>query len=125
MIQKSTLIKIEGLLGEEDLGGSMKGKESWLMLMPETQHALPVFELLKWLVGEYSKFFLSCQRVQFSSATHDAFSLYGRPARYNWDPRHPKSMWFGYPIGPQRGVRLFVKHNLFCLTLTLVSSNCS
>lgn len=48
----STLIKVEGLLGHEDLAGTMKGKECWLMLMPETQQSYPVFELLKWLVGE-------------------------------------------------------------------------
>jgi CCR4-NOT transcriptional complex subunit CAF120 len=52
VIQKSTLIKVEGLVGHEDLAGTMKGKECWLMIMPETQQAYPVFELLKWLVGK-------------------------------------------------------------------------
>ena len=55
VIQRSTLIKVEGLLGHEDLGGSMKGRECWLMLMPETHQAYPVFELLKCLVGEASR----------------------------------------------------------------------
>lgn len=51
VIQKSTLIKLEGLLGHEELGGQMRGKESWLMIMPETQQAFPVLELIKWLIG--------------------------------------------------------------------------
>lgn len=51
VIQKSTLIKVEGLLGQEDLGGTMKGKESWLMIMPQTQQEYPVLELIKWLIG--------------------------------------------------------------------------
>ncbi|KAF8532202.1 hypothetical protein JB92DRAFT_3104305 [Gautieria morchelliformis] len=90
VIQRSTLIKIEGMLGHEDLAGAMKGRECWMMLMPETQQVYPVFELLKWLV-----------------ALHDTFSLYGRPAGYIWDPRQPVSMWFAYPVGAQRA-QLFV-----------------
>ncbi|KAF8575161.1 hypothetical protein K439DRAFT_764625 [Ramaria rubella] len=85
VIQRSTLMKIEGVLGQEDLGGGMKGKGCWLMLMPETQQIFPVYELLKWLI-----------------AFHDTYSLYGRPGGYIWDPRQPQSMWFSYPIGTQR-----------------------
>ncbi|KAF8515417.1 hypothetical protein BU17DRAFT_9547, partial [Hysterangium stoloniferum] len=87
VIQKSTLIKVEGLLGQEDMAGPMKGKECWLMVMPETQQAYPVLELLKWLI-----------------AIHDVYQLYGRPMEYIWNPRQPVSMWFGYPVGPERAV---------------------
>ncbi|KIJ52593.1 hypothetical protein M422DRAFT_776209 [Sphaerobolus stellatus SS14] len=85
VIQRSTLIKLEGILGEE-LSGPMKGKESWLMIMPETQQPYPVLELIKWLI-----------------AIHDLFGLYGRRQQYVWDPLQPVSMWFAYPVGPQRG----------------------
>jgi CCR4-NOT transcriptional complex subunit CAF120 len=35
---------------------------------------------------------------------HDAFELHGRPRVYNWDPREPISMMFGYPVGPHKDV---------------------
>lgn len=37
-------------------------------------------------------------------ALHDAFSLYGRPRAYSWDPRDEASMMYAYPVGPARDV---------------------
>lgn len=37
-------------------------------------------------------------------AIHDAFGLYGRPEAWTWDPRDPKGLMFGYPVGPARDV---------------------
>jgi CCR4-NOT transcriptional complex subunit CAF120 len=108
VIQRSTLIKIEGLLGHEELAGANKGRECWMMLMPETQQVYPVFELLKWLVGEFSLLFHHQSSVHLLPALHDTFSLYGRSAGYTWDPRQPLSMWFAYPVGAQRAVCLTV-----------------
>jgi CCR4-NOT transcriptional complex subunit CAF120 len=44
-------MKVEGLLGHEDMAGPMKGKGCWVMIMPETQQVYPVSELIKWLIG--------------------------------------------------------------------------
>jgi len=38
-------------------------------------------------------------------AAHDVFSLYGRPQGWSWDPRNPKSLFFGYPVAASRDVR--------------------
>ncbi|KAH9940971.1 hypothetical protein B0H21DRAFT_570068 [Amylocystis lapponica] len=86
LISRSTLMKMEGTLGDEDVGSSMKSRECWLLVMPEFEGANSrASEMLKWLIG-----------------IHDAFELYGRPHEYIWDPRDPRSMMFAYPIGPHR-----------------------
>lgn len=86
LINRSTLMKVEGHLGEEDMAGSMRNRQGWLLVMPELEvgNTQPS-EMLKWLV-----------------AIHDAFALYGRPKTYTWDPRDPISMMFAYPVGPRR-----------------------
>lgn len=38
---------------------------------------------------------------------HDAFHLYGRPGKYSWDARDPKSLLFAHPHGP-RAPELFL-----------------
>jgi CCR4-NOT transcriptional complex subunit CAF120 len=52
-ISRSTLLKLEGTIGEQEAAGSMKGKEGWVLIMPET---LPntnnqAVETLRWLTG--------------------------------------------------------------------------
>jgi CCR4-NOT transcriptional complex subunit CAF120 len=54
LITRSTLIKVEGLLGDEELAQSMKSREGWLLFMPELEgssmnHAM---EMLKWVIGK-------------------------------------------------------------------------
>ncbi|KAI0078739.1 hypothetical protein K474DRAFT_801299 [Panus rudis PR-1116 ss-1] len=86
LISRSTLMKLEGSLGDEDMAGSMRNKEAWLLVMPELEGGNSrASEMLKWLIG-----------------IHDAFELYGRPHVYSWDPRDPQSMMFAYPIGPHK-----------------------
>nr|GAT46567.1 predicted protein [Mycena chlorophos] len=86
LISRSTLIKLEGLIGDEDTAGEMARREGWLLVMPELEGGLgQAEEMLKWIV-----------------ALHDAFQLYGRPGAWNWDPRNPRSLMFGYPVGPNR-----------------------
>nr|VWO94771.1 Sensor histidine kinase RcsC (EC [Ganoderma boninense] len=92
LISRSTLMKLEGKLGEEEVAGILKGREAWLLVMPELEGAnTRASEMLRWLI-----------------AIHDAFELYGRPKMYSWDPRDIQSMMFAYPIGPHRDVRLLV-----------------
>ncbi|TIB58598.1 hypothetical protein E3P78_03875 [Wallemia ichthyophaga] len=128
LISHSGLMKIDGRLenGEENgyvdqLGQSVQREDGWCLLMPDvgekrkskarsstgssltktnssatssmsSSHTWS--EMLNWLVG-----------------IHDSFHLYGRPKAYSFDPRDPRSLFFAYPIGPQRG-RLFLDMDL-------------
>ncbi|KAH9846672.1 hypothetical protein C2E23DRAFT_898508 [Lenzites betulinus] len=86
LISRSTLMKLEGQLGDEEMAGVLKMREGWLLVMPELEgQNQRAAEMLKWIIG-----------------IHDAFELYGRPRMYSWDPRDPTSMMFAYPIGPNR-----------------------
>lgn len=95
LISRSTLMKLEGYLGDEETGGSMRNRQGWLLIMPELEAGnTQPSEMLKWLV-----------------AVHDAFELYGRPKSYTWDPREQISMMFGYPVGPGKEL-LFLDREL-------------
>lgn len=53
LISRSTLIKMEGFLGDEEIGGAMRSREGWLLVMPEAEPGkLASLEMLKWLVGK-------------------------------------------------------------------------
>ena len=39
LISRSTLMKLEGKLGEEEVAGILKGREAWLLVMPELEGA--------------------------------------------------------------------------------------
>ena len=52
LISRSTLIKVEGMLGEEDLASPMQNMEGWLLVMPELEgNNTRAKEMLKWLIG--------------------------------------------------------------------------
>lgn len=54
LITSSTLIKLEGTYGDEEICTSMKLREGWLLLMPDLEGARSVSgEMLKWLIGEH------------------------------------------------------------------------
>ncbi|KAJ7030397.1 hypothetical protein C8F04DRAFT_732265 [Mycena alexandri] len=94
LISRSTLIKLEGLIGDEETAGDMGRREGWLLIMPELEGGLgQAEEMLKWIV-----------------ALHDAFQLYGRPQGWTWDPRDPASLMFAYPVGPHRDL-LFLERD--------------
>jgi CCR4-NOT transcriptional complex subunit CAF120 len=53
LINRSTLMKLEGLIGDEEMAGTMKRREGWLLIMPELEAGnTQASEMLKWLVGE-------------------------------------------------------------------------
>lgn len=53
LISRSTLIKVEGLLGDEPTAGVMSCREGWLLIMPELEGGFgQSAEMLKWIVGE-------------------------------------------------------------------------
>ena len=52
LINRSTLMKLEGTFGDEDTAGGMKLKEGWLMVLPEFEgQNIRASEMLKWLIG--------------------------------------------------------------------------
>lgn len=53
LITRSTLMKLEGKFGEEEVAGILKGREAWLLVMPELEGAnTRASEMLRWLIGE-------------------------------------------------------------------------
>ena len=55
LISRSTLIKIEGYFGDDELAGDWRQREGWLLLMPEAEPGkLGSLEMLKWLVGMFN-----------------------------------------------------------------------
>lgn len=62
LISRSTLIKMEGLFGDEETSGAMKSREGWLLMMPEPESGLSESaEMLKWIVGESDPIMPSCR----------------------------------------------------------------
>jgi CCR4-NOT transcriptional complex subunit CAF120 len=108
LINKSTLMKIEGKFGKDDAAMNMRNREGWILVMPELEAGVPqANETIRWLIGT-----VMCLSVRLPAhdwhpaAFHDSFSLYGRPKGYSWDPRDVASMMFAYPTGPSRDVSL-------------------
>ncbi|ODN82846.1 hypothetical protein L202_01107 [Cryptococcus amylolentus CBS 6039] len=106
MVQ-SNLCKVVGRVSGDMVTIEGRLRDSgWALLMPETpgegsdrghgssssqghgqsSGVSPLGNMMRWVTG-----------------FHDAFALYGRPEKYNWNPRDPKSLFFAYPQGPHRG----------------------
>ncbi|KAG5339807.1 hypothetical protein C0989_003488 [Termitomyces sp. Mn162] len=95
LISRSTLIKVEGTFGDEELAAGMKDCEGWVLVMPDSEAGVgQPEEMLKWII-----------------AIHDAFEMYGRPDCWTWDPRDPASLMFAYPVGPSKDL-LFLAREL-------------
>jgi CCR4-NOT transcriptional complex subunit CAF120 len=105
LISRSTLIKMEGLFGDEEMAAAMKSREGWLLMMPEPEGMSQSGEMLKWIIGEFSAITTLYCSDPLTIALHDAFELYGRPESWTWDPRESISLMFGYPVGPNKDVR--------------------
>jgi CCR4-NOT transcriptional complex subunit CAF120 len=53
LITKSTLMKIEGTIGNEDAALGMRGREGWVLVMPELEDGVPqTTETIRWLIGK-------------------------------------------------------------------------
>lgn len=69
-ISRSTLFKLEGLLGDEDLAATFKNREGWLLVMPELEGLnTRASEMLKWLIGEYCVESIYCVQDQAEHPT--------------------------------------------------------
>ncbi|KAF8602352.1 hypothetical protein BDV93DRAFT_494874, partial [Ceratobasidium sp. AG-I] len=84
LVTQNTMVKIEGLLGDEEGAGSYKGTEAWLLALLEvgSGQATGLRRILEWVVG-----------------VHDTFKLYGRPSNYSFDPQNAVSLMYAYPTG--------------------------
>lgn len=57
LISSSTLVKLEGTYGDEEMCANWKHREGWMLLMPDLEGARSVSgEMLKWLIGEHVPF---------------------------------------------------------------------
>lgn len=91
LISRSTLIKVEGFFGDEEIAAGMKLKEGWLLLMPDLDTSgaatgaagqnLQASEMLKWTVGESPRVFTKAFRY---------LSLWVDPLRH---PRCIRIVW--------------------------------
>jgi len=53
LINKSTLMKIEGAIGDEEVAGAMRKREGWILVMPELEVGVPqANETIRWLSGK-------------------------------------------------------------------------
>lgn len=106
LINKSTLMKIEGKIGKDNAAMNMRDREGWVLVMPELEPGVPqANETIRWLIGTVMSLSVRVPAHDWHrTAFHDSFSLYGRPKAYSWDPRDVSSMMFAYPAGPSRDV---------------------
>jgi CCR4-NOT transcriptional complex subunit CAF120 len=52
LINKSTLMKIEGAIGSEEVAMAMRRREGWILVMPELDAGVPqANETIRWLIG--------------------------------------------------------------------------
>ncbi len=55
LISRSTLMKLEGQLGDEEMAGVLKMREAWLLVMPELEGAnTRASEMLRWIIGKFT-----------------------------------------------------------------------
>ena len=52
LISRSTLIKVEGTFGDDDMAANLRLREGWVLIMPEIAGRQSV-EMLKWIIGEF------------------------------------------------------------------------
>ena len=53
LISSSTLLKLEGTYGSDEMCANMRNREGWMLMMPDLEGARTVGgETLKWLIGE-------------------------------------------------------------------------
>ncbi|KIR42534.1 CCR4-NOT transcriptional complex subunit CAF120 [Cryptococcus deuterogattii 99/473] len=111
VMSQSNLFKVVGRISGEMVTVEGRLRDSgWALLMPEhpenaggasasgslsshghglghhqAQGMTPLTSMMRWVTG-----------------FHDAFKLYGRPEKYIWDLKDPKSLFFAYPQGQDR-----------------------
>ena len=68
LIEQASLLKLEGLLGDEEAAGTMRNREGWVLIMPESDpghHHSPIAEMRKLLIGVCS-LMMSMQNITYA-----------------------------------------------------------
>ena len=59
LINKSTLMKIEGTIGDEEVAVAMRKRMGWILIMPELEIGIPqANETIRWLIGTVVPYFV-------------------------------------------------------------------
>ena len=53
LISCSTLIKVEGAFGDDDMAANLRLREGWVLIMPELEGTGQSAAMLKWIIGEF------------------------------------------------------------------------
>jgi CCR4-NOT transcriptional complex subunit CAF120 len=53
LISCSTLIKVEGTFGDDDIAADLRLREGWVFIMPELEGTGQSAGMLKWITGEF------------------------------------------------------------------------
>jgi len=58
LINRSTLLKVEGTFGNDEMAAAFKMREGWVLIMPELANNVgQAAEMLRWVVGKYELHF--------------------------------------------------------------------
>ena len=69
LISSSTLLKLEGTYGNDEMCANMRNREGWMLMMPDLEGARTVSgEMLKWLIGELAPRSRPIKRRNFNSS---------------------------------------------------------
>jgi CCR4-NOT transcriptional complex subunit CAF120 len=52
-ISRSTLMKVEGTFGDDDIAANLRLREGWVLIMPEIEGNEQAKDMLKWITGEF------------------------------------------------------------------------
>lgn len=63
LISRSTLIKVEGTFGDDDIAANLRLREGWVLIMPDFEGPEQSVEMLKWIIGEFFEFFTHSSRL--------------------------------------------------------------
>lgn len=152
VMSQSNLFKVVGRISGEMVTVEGRLRDSgWALLMPEhpenagganasgslsshghglghhqAQGMTPLTSMMRWVTGKFSWVFFRC-RIGSNADNdnvgfHDAFKLYGRPEKYIWDIKDPKSLFFAYPQGQDRFVCFFEKKEVIICSIMLIES---
>ena len=58
LINRSTLLKVEGTFGDDEIAATFKMRDGWVLIMPELENNVgQASEMLKWIVGKCALYF--------------------------------------------------------------------
>jgi hypothetical protein len=126
LISRSTLIKLEGLIGDEETAGDMGRREGWLLIMPELEGGLgQAEEMLKWIVGSSTSVFFSLYATKSFLSTPRRIPTLWTAARMDMGSPRPRVTHVCLPrwASPRRAYLSFHSSLLYSTPSSFSSSN--